>query len=260
MAAMYEATLLKEVERGWTREGRDIPYVIPTLVRPGGARRKPPSDEDPEGSSRNLADATWPKKGTPWANVRDADGVLRLLSSTGTADADDRGSPTGTADADDRGSPTGTADADNRGSPPGTADADDRGSPTGTADADFRGSPFTSFELYDNVERRHPGVIVKRHDGTGTYDIDFDSGDHALRVDGRRLEHEATGGQLRVGARVAVQRKGALYRWNYAVGRAGRAEDAAVDAARVGTDRDTLRRHRGRVGLHLTIGDFHPLA
>ena len=68
MAAMYEATLLKEVERGWTRDGRDIPYVIPTLVRPGGARRKPPSDEDPEGSSRNLADATWPKKGTPWAS------------------------------------------------------------------------------------------------------------------------------------------------------------------------------------------------
>ena len=64
---------------------------------------------------------------------------------------------------------------------------------------------FTSFEeLYDNVERRHPGVIEKRHGGTSTYDIDFDSGDHALRVDGRRLEHEVIGGQLRVGARVAV--------------------------------------------------------
>ena len=49
-------------------------------------------------------------------------------------------------------------------------------------------------------------------------------------------------------------------RWNYAVGRAGRVEDAAVDAARAGTDRDTLRQDRGRVELHLTIGDFHPLA
>jgi hypothetical protein len=73
---------------------------------------------------------------------------------------------------------------------------------------------------------------VKRHGGTSTYDIDFDAGDRALRVDGRRLEHEATGGKLSVGARVAVQRKGALDRWNYAVGRAGRVEDAAVDAAR----------------------------
>ena len=88
MAAKYEDTLHKEVKRGWTRPGRAFPYVVPTLVRPGDARLKPPSAEDPAGSSCNLADSSWPKKGTPWAFVSDADGELRRLSTNHNTDVD----------------------------------------------------------------------------------------------------------------------------------------------------------------------------
>ncbi|KAJ1449182.1 hypothetical protein M885DRAFT_573177 [Pelagophyceae sp. CCMP2097] len=86
MAVLYEKTLAKEVGLGWTLPGRYFPHVFPALVRPGGSRRKPATADEPDGSSRNLVDASWPKEGTPWAFARDSDGVLRLLASNANTD------------------------------------------------------------------------------------------------------------------------------------------------------------------------------
>jgi hypothetical protein len=51
MATMYEYTPAQGSNAGLVTSWRAFPYVVPMLMQPGGARPKPSSVEDPEGSS-----------------------------------------------------------------------------------------------------------------------------------------------------------------------------------------------------------------
>ena len=102
-------------------------------------------------------------------------------------------------------------------------------------------------------------MVTTHHVGRDEYDVQYDSGDVSLRLERRRL-HPATSGLVEVGSREKVHRQGALDRWQYAVKRAGRDEDAAVEAARQGLNQEKLRRRRSRAEITLTIDGMVPLA